>query len=237
MPPVQPFTLPVSGPSTTTITGNSRSNLLTGTSGNDRIDGRSGSDTMKGASGDDTYVVDRSSDVVVEYDGQGIDTVLSTATSFTLPAYVENLTLSGSRSHFAYGNALNNLITASNRGDTIDGGAGNDIIKAGIGACVLTGSGGNDIFVFSKFGAQSRVMDFHDGEDLLDLRPLMDAIGYAGTNPIADGVIVLSADANGGTIVSVDPPNSGQRADRQRAGHRARYIGCWHGYSVELRCY
>ena len=208
---VQPFTLSVSAATTKTITGNSRANLLNGTTGNDRIDGRGGSDTMQGAAGDDTYVVDRSSDKVVEGDDQGIDTVISSAASFTLAANVENLTLSGSRAHTAYGNGLNNVITASARNDTIDAGAGNDILKAGIGACVLTGNTGNDMFVFSKLGAQSRVTDFHTGEDLLDLRPLMDTIGYAGTDPIADGTILLSADGNGGVIVSVDPPNSSVR--------------------------
>jgi Ca2+-binding RTX toxin-like protein len=188
-------------------------NTLTGTSGNDHIDGvrdvRGGADTMIGGAGDDTYVVNNSNDKVVEGIGQGVDTVISKVTSYTLPANVENLTLQGSSAHNVVGNELNNLITASNANDTINGGAGNDIIKAGTGADILTGGAGHDMFLFSAVGAGSRVSDFHAGEDLLDLRALMKAAGYVGTNPVADHSLALASDGAGGTEVMVDPTHSG----------------------------
>jgi Ca2+-binding RTX toxin-like protein len=210
---VQPFDLPVSGASTTVIDGDKHPDTLTGTSGNDYIDGvlnvGNTGDTMTGAAGDNTYVVNNNHDQVVENTGQGIDTVLLKATSYTLAANVENLTSLGSVAHNIVGNQLDNLITAGGGNDTINGGAGNDIIKAGGGADVLTGGTGHDMFAFSAVGAGSKVTDFHPGEDLLDLRLLMKAIGYTGTDPVADHTMALVPDGAGGTEVTVDPTHSG----------------------------
>lgn len=163
---------------------------------------------MTGLAGDDTYLVDASGDNVVEGASNGIDTVISSASSYTLANDVENLTLTGIINHVATGNALNNLIIASARADTIGGGAGNDIIKAGAGACVLTGGTGNDIFAFASIGALKQITDFHVGEDLVDLRSLL--APYGGSDPLADGVIALTAVA-GGVRISVDPTMSGTK--------------------------
>lgn len=211
---VQPFTLPVSGAWQHTIYGNTHANTLNGTSGNDHIDGvhntGSAGDTMIGGAGDDTYVVNNYNDHIIENAGQGIDTVFLKATNYTLAANVENLTALGSVAHNIVGNQLGNLITASSTGnDTINGGAGNDIIQAGGGADVLTGGTGHDMFAFSAVGAGSKVTDFHPGEDLLDIRSLMKAIGYAGTDPVADHTMALVPDGAGGTEVTVDTTHNG----------------------------
>jgi Ca2+-binding RTX toxin-like protein/methionine-rich copper-binding protein CopC len=196
----EPFTLPVSGAYTNTISGGRRADNLTGTSANNRLDGRQGNDTMTGLAGDDTYLVDASGDNVVESSGQGIDTVISSASSYTLANNVENLTLTGTTTHTATGNGLDNLIIASSRPDTINGGAGNDIIRAGTGACVLTGGTGNDIFDFDVMGSQKQITGFTVGEDLVDLRTLL--AWYGGSDPLTSGAISLSAVA-GGVLVSV----------------------------------
>jgi methionine-rich copper-binding protein CopC len=196
----EPFTLPVSGAYTNTITGMRRVDNLTGTAANNRIDGKQGNDTMTGLAGDDTYVVDASGDNVVESAGNGIDTVISSASSYTLANNVENLTLTGTNTHTATGNGLDNLIIASTRPDIINGGAGNDILRAGTGACVLTGGAGNDIFDFDVMGSQKQITDFTAGQDLVDLRTLL--AWYGGSDPVASGAISLSAVA-GGVLVSV----------------------------------
>jgi Ca2+-binding RTX toxin-like protein len=206
---VQPFTLPQSGTPTHTFVGHFRDKSITGTGGNDSLDGSGGSYSMRGGGGDDTYKVDDAKDSVVEKSHDGIDTVLSSVSAYSLAANVENLTLVGSISHTGNGNGLNNLITASSGNDTINAGAGNDIIMAGIGADMLTGGAGKDMFVFSAPGSVSNVTDFHIGEDLLDLRPLFAAAHYSGSNPIADGVLALTQDGAGGVIFSADPNHSG----------------------------
>ena len=197
----EPFTLPISGAFTNAINGTRRADNLTGSSANNKIDGKQGNDTMTGLAGDDTYLVDAAGDNVVETSGNGIDTVISSASSYTLANNVENLTLTGTNNHTATGNGLDNLIIASaSRPDIINGGAGNDILRAGTGACVLTGGTGSDIFDFDARGSQKQITDFTVGEDLVDLRTLL--AWYGGSDPLAANAISLSAVA-GGVLVSV----------------------------------
>ena len=57
------------------LTGNGFDNQLIGNAGRNRLDGGGGRDTMLGREGDDVYVVDRLSDLVIEYAGQGADII------------------------------------------------------------------------------------------------------------------------------------------------------------------
>lgn len=58
--------------------------------------------------------------------------------------------------------------------DFLDGGDGNDVLDGGTGSDALSGGGGRDTFVFrSRDGATDRVTDFRPGEDLIDIRFLL----------------------------------------------------------------
>jgi beta-glucanase (GH16 family) len=207
------FDLPVSGASQTVIAGgNSRANTLTGTAAADYIDGLGGIDTLKGLGGNDTYVVDETRDKVSEAAGAGIDTVLSSASSYLLPANVENLTLVGSTAQTGTGNALGNILTSNNVGSKLSGGDGNDILIAGRGADTLTGGAGKDIFQFGQLPAQtSHVTDFTSGSDMLDFSRLFKAAGFSGTADQAQ-LYLSSLDTTGGTVVSFDSDGAGSAA-------------------------
>ncbi|MCW5736589.1 MAG: FG-GAP repeat protein [Enhydrobacter sp.] len=105
-----------------TLIGNDLANTLDGGGGVDRLDG---------GRGDDTYLVDTSSDLVIEFFDRGIDTVRST-TQFTLSDNVENLILLGANAA-GYGNALANRMTGSATNDTLDGMGGADTMDGGAG--------------------------------------------------------------------------------------------------------
>ncbi|MET1025939.1 MAG: family 16 glycosylhydrolase, partial [Dongiaceae bacterium] len=90
--------------------------------------------TLVGGPLDDTYIVYDPSDVVVEQNNGGIDTVQTWGSGFTLPANVENLQLMGTFNANAVGNSGNNLITANTGNDHITTGGGNDVLVAGAGA-------------------------------------------------------------------------------------------------------
>jgi Ca2+-binding RTX toxin-like protein len=97
---------------------------------------------MTGTAGDDVFTVDDFNDTVSEAPDQGTDTVESSVT-YTLPANVENLTLTGFVNLDATGNELNN---------TIRGNAGNNVLRGGNGYDLLQGGAGDDIYRIRESG-------------------------------------------------------------------------------------
>ena len=132
--------------------GNDAANRLLGSNGNDLLDGRAGNDVMRGGFGNDSYHVDSIRDRVIEFDAQGIDTVITTI-SYTLPDFVENLTLAGTAAINGTGNALANTIIGNARANVIAGGAGNDTLHGGTGT---------DRFVFDTALNAATNVDFID---------------------------------------------------------------------------
>ncbi|MCP3460039.1 Ig-like domain-containing protein [Bradyrhizobium sp. CCGUVB23] len=147
------YTLLTSGAPTTTIAGTADADTLTGTSGNDLLGGAGGADTMTGGLGDDTYIVTDPGAKVIEGYGGGVDTVMSSV-SYTLPDYVENLTLTGSAAINGTGNSEANIIIGNDAANVITGGLGNDI---------LTGGGGADTFIINPGDGSDIITDFTPG--------------------------------------------------------------------------
>ena len=146
-----------------TLTGNGSANSLAGGAGNDTLDGGDGNDTLDGGAdidsmvgglGDDTYVIDAATDLLVEAENAGIDTVISTITlnlDDTLGGLknVENLTLTGSALS-GTGNELDNRLTGNSAGNTLTGDLGDDTIDGGAGNDTLTGGAGNDTYLVDE---------------------------------------------------------------------------------------
>jgi Ca2+-binding RTX toxin-like protein len=126
------------------LVGNNDSNILSGLNGadtlngglgDDVLDGGANADAMSGGGGDDVYIVDNAGDTVTERVGRGHDVVESSAAVFTLPAWVEDLLLTGSGAIDGTGNFLANTIVGNNNANEIRGEGGADL---------LVGRGGND---------------------------------------------------------------------------------------------
>jgi serralysin len=139
------------------LRGRAGDDWLYGGAGNDVLRGDAGADTMFGGSGDDTYYVDNAGDVVSEEtvagaDDGGTDHVNSSV-SFTLGAFLENLTLTGSAAINATGNNLANVLVGNSAANVLTGGLGQD---------TLTGGAGADTFMFGPADATSsdNVLDF-----------------------------------------------------------------------------
>jgi Ca2+-binding RTX toxin-like protein len=103
---------------------------------------------------DDVYTVSSTSDVVIENEDGGIDTIRSpvsyalplTNIDGTAPCYVENLTLIGSAAINGTGNNLDNTIIGNGAANVLQGGAGNDVLNGGAGADTMIGGMGNDSY-------------------------------------------------------------------------------------------
>lgn len=131
-------------------TGNASYNKITGNNYNNTLDGYE----MIGGAGNDTYIVDSLSDIVTEISTGGLDTVVIYVNGYTLPAYVENLTLAETSTvSSGSGNGLNNTIRANNQAD------------------ILTGGGGADQFVFKTVASSGvTITDFNTAQhDIINI--------------------------------------------------------------------
>jgi YD repeat-containing protein len=128
----QSFNLGISLTPGQIITGTSAPNSLTGGAGPDRIDGLGGADTLRGGDGDDTFVVDNTKDIVIEESNQGYDRIESSVT-YTLPANVEAIALTGTANINATGNSEDNELVGNSGANKLDGGPGADRMAGGAG--------------------------------------------------------------------------------------------------------
>ncbi len=170
------------------ITGNSAANTLLGSGGNDsliggdgadKLNGGTGIDWLDGGNGNDTYTVDSAADQVFESTGAAGGTDLVNATvSFSLSAFIENLTLTGALMSDATGSELANKLTGNSAAnhlnggagvDTLIGNAGADVLEGGLGNDKLTGGADADRFVMLAGGGKDTVTDFAIGIDHIDL--------------------------------------------------------------------
>jgi serralysin len=143
---------------------------MNGNDGNNVLDGRGGADQMYGGLGDDIYYVDDIGDQIRESAASGHDHVYASV-SFTLSAYVEDLTITGD-AQSATGNGSANHIVGNAGDNIIAGKGGNDL---------LHGNGGSDTFVFdTKLGSGNvdTINDFGAGDSFK-----LDHLVFAGLTP------------------------------------------------------
>jgi|GEM_PF-874962 len=134
------------------LNGGALEDELSGGSGDDTLYGGEGSDVLKGGVENDTYIIDDLSDLVIEFNGEGTDTVIAKVENLTLAGNVEKLILDtgilkgtgNSGDNTIIGNASNNTIGGAAGDDTLFGGAGNDTLLGGDGNDYLDGEDGND---------------------------------------------------------------------------------------------
>src|SRR5262245_7981981 len=142
--------------------GEEGADTLTGGSEDDELDGGTGADSMAGGTGDDLYVVDNAGDVVTELNNEGTADLIMSSIGRVLPAYVENLMLTGTaningvgnlQDNMLVGNAGNNTLTGVTGADYLKGAGGNDILWGGAGGDTIDGGEGVDTAIYTGSNA------------------------------------------------------------------------------------
>ena len=119
-----------------------------GGAGNDTLHGGQGLNTLAGGIGNDTYdltLLTPADNTIVESVNEGIDTIITDATTFSLASYanVENVVLASGGNFTVTGNALNNIFKGELYGSyTIDGGGGVDLVSLDFASESGPGPGG-----------------------------------------------------------------------------------------------
>ncbi|EFH11360.1 proprotein convertase P-domain-containing protein [Teichococcus cervicalis] len=168
------------------LEGGEGDDWLIGGSGHDVLDGGAGFDRMHGGPGNDIYWLRDPRDRILEFEGNGYDTVFAFVDT-QLPAHVEALVLLGEAPLKGTGNRLDNRIIGHDAGsrlwgmggddvliggagqDQLRGGEGDDWLEGGAGDDELAGGAGADRFVFGRHFGQDRLLDFNpeEGDRLL----------------------------------------------------------------------
>ena len=192
-----------------TLSGNDLDNKVEGRAGNDRLDGGVGADTLTGGTGNDTFIVDDASDVVLENELEGFDTVESSVT-YTLGATLENLTLTGTGTINGVGNSANNTLTGNLAANRLEGLDGDDTIDGGIGNDTLIGGAGNDTYTVDGTGD---LIDEGDGKggDAGGTELVQSSITYMLTSYVDNLTLTgtESIDGTGNTLANLITGNEG----------------------------
>ena len=173
------------------LTGGTGNDVLKGGAGNDVLNGGLGADVMVGGQGDDTFHVDNVADKVLEYNGDGNDSVISSV-SFTLGSYVENLTLTGTANLDAMGNRQDNILVGNDGNNHLNGGNGHDTLTGGLGA---------DTFVFAGHSGDDIVTDFQSQADWIDVSAFTHGTAHGGY--IHQSGADATIDLGGGNVITV----------------------------------
>jgi Ca2+-binding RTX toxin-like protein len=199
-----------------TLSGDGLANVINGGLGADFLQGLGGNDTLiggagtanqlQGGLGDDTYVVD-ANDTIVEFSGEGTDTVQTSRNFQPLAANVENLTFTGTGNFTGIGNALANVITGGAGNDSLTGGLGNDTLNGGAGTA--------DMMVVQGLVGSYTVTDLGGGS-----YRIVDAVGGRDGTDTTTGVELIRF-SNGATVALaslVPPPAPLQPVDKTAGG-------------------
>ena len=170
--------------------GDNGANRLSGGGGNDRLSGRGGDDVLEGGAGADRLI-----------GGSGMDTVSYSGSDEAVRVDLGDGTGEGGHAEGDVIAQVENVL-GSNYGDLLMGNNGANSLNGGGGNDRLSGGGGDDVFSFDFGHGDDIIIDFTDGDDLIDLS----AFGLAGFDELvvssdSDGVTIDLGANGGGTIL------------------------------------
>ncbi|MGO4441667.1 calcium-binding protein, partial [Rhizobium sp. RAF56] len=124
---------------------------------------------------------------------------IQSSVTYTLPANVENLTLTGTGNINGTGSGGNDTVTGNSGNNTLDGGAGNDTLAGGDGNDTLLGGTGNDAL---DGGLGNDTLSGGAGNDTLSGGTGDDTFNYSADTADA-GTGKIAVDLGNGTILNL----------------------------------
>ena len=110
-----------------------------------------------------------------------------------------DILIDGSNSTRMVGLGGNDRLEGGAGADALMGEEGNDILDGGADDDVLYGGSGDDTFVFEEGHGTDTILDFTDGDDLIDLSALTGITGFSDLTIAADGTTaVIDLTGHGG---------------------------------------
>jgi len=185
------------------LTGKAAINAF-GDDGDNILTGNSAKNTLSGGLGNDTYVVDGTTDVLVDTGGTA-DTVQSSVTySIASKTFIENLTLTGTNNINAIGNILDNILYGNDGTNTLDGGVGADTMVGGLGNDVYIVDNVADAVTEAVSGGSDTVKASvsYVLSDNIETLVLTGKVATIGTGNASDNIITGNAAAN--TLAGLD---------------------------------
>jgi hypothetical protein len=124
--------------------------------------------------------------------------------NYVAPSNVTSITLTGSQQHIDASATHGVTITSNNTGNVLIGGSGDDVFHLGRGGDSATGGAGADTFAYAETPwAAGHITDFNGSEgDVIDVRGMLAASGYTGSDPFTDGYLRITDSASGAQIWS-----------------------------------
>ncbi len=142
------------------LSGNRGNDTLKGGSGNDNIKGGGGDDRLRGNGGDDTLKGGGGDDNIKG--GGGDDNIKGNGGSDVIKA--------GGGADTVKGGGGADVINGGGGADLLQGGGGNDTITGKGGDDTLKGNGGADVFQFRASDRNDTILDFRQGQDLIEIQ-------------------------------------------------------------------
>ena len=126
--------------------------ILNGGDGDDRLEAHGAANVLNGGNGNDTYVIDNSTQIIVEASANGGWDQVSSSVSYTMSANLEAMFLTGKADINGTGNDQANAIAGNAGRNVLIGNGGDDNLDGGAGADRMEGGTGNDSYVVDNLG-------------------------------------------------------------------------------------
>lgn len=134
--------------------------------------------------------------------------VSTSARTYVAPAGVTDIHLTGSGQNIT-ANSAGDVIWSDNTSNFLRGGAGDDLFHIGRGGDYVYGGGGADTFAFAETPWAAGTIGDFASDDRIDLRGLLASASYTGSDPVADGYLKITNDANGNAQIWADYNQTG----------------------------